>query len=454
MRSCTIPLAMLTLAALATPASAHFLFARIRPAAEGGRAAEVYFSEYASAGDPRYIDKVASAQFWMTTGSSGFQPLAMRKLSDRLRANVPLEGPVVVAGRLDYGVLARPGETPFLLRHFSKAVAGKSDELNAMPAKGDHMEVVATFEKGKVVLAARLDGKPIGNTTFFVVDADLSTEELKADGEGRATFEPERPGTFSVYVQHVDKSEGEYKGKAYREIREFATITFSWPLVASATDPEAVKAFTSALAARAVWQDFPGFTAKIAGQVEERPFDGKVTVDRDGGVKLDLTDDVLQSWAQEQLESITMHRAAGQRSTEPPTLRFADDDTENPLGRLLAFEGGQFASSYRVKDNQITVVNRFLDGQNMTITVLDNEKNAEGLFLPRSYTVRYWDGASGKLDRMETVHDRWTRLGKWDLPLEHVVTASSDGGFSSRSFRLSDHELSAPSNATGAGKAK
>ena len=45
---------------LAMPASAHFLFVRICPPAEGGRAVEAYFSELAAAGDPRFIDKVAA----------------------------------------------------------------------------------------------------------------------------------------------------------------------------------------------------------------------------------------------------------------------------------------------------------------------------------------------------------------------------------------------------------
>src|SRR5262249_3591123 len=72
-----------------------------------------------------------------------------------------------------------------------------------------------------------------------------------------------------------------------------------------------------------------------------------------------------------------------------PVLRFADAETDHPLGRLVAFEGGRFASSYRIKDRQIRVVNRDLGKRHMTITVLDNERTAEGRFLPRSYTVQY-----------------------------------------------------------------
>src|SRR5262245_48367524 len=92
---------------LAATAQAHFLFVRILPAAEGGRFAEVYFSEYASAGDPRYVDKVAPAKFFLQAKPGEFAPLPMHKMADRLRGRVPLAGTVMVVGQLDYGVLER-----------------------------------------------------------------------------------------------------------------------------------------------------------------------------------------------------------------------------------------------------------------------------------------------------------------------------------------------------------
>jgi hypothetical protein len=286
------------------------------------------------------------------------------------------------------------------------------------------------------------------NTLFTTVDINLTNEEIKGDADGRASFSPPASGVYTVYVRHTDPTGGEHRGKSYKEIKEFATLTFPWPLAASGADAEAVEMFEAALAARATWKEFPGFTAKISGDVEERPFDGTVTVAADGGVTLELADDdAVQGWVREQLESITMHRAASQHAAsgrEKPIVRFADDQADHPLGRLLAFEGGHFATSYRIKDKQITSVNRVFDGKNMTITVLDNEKNAEGAVLPHSYTVQYWDAATGKLQRSETVQDRWTRVGNFDLPTRHTVTAASENGFSVRNFELRDHKLAAP----------
>jgi Protein of unknown function (DUF3386) len=447
MRPIAVFAATLCLAFGAASARAHFLFVRICPPAEGGRVAEVYFSEYATAGDPRFIDKVAAAEFSIQTTPGEFRPLPLRKLSDRLRAHVPVDGTLMVAGRLDYGVLNRPGSPPFLLRHYSKAVAGTPDEVNRLAPKATPLEIVARFEMDQVVLTVLLDAKPLPKTKINTVDALLANEELETDADGRAVFKPDHPGTFCVYASHVNRTPGEQAGHRYDEIREFATLSFAWPLAPSGADDEAVSLFEEALASRAAWHDFPGFTAEIAGDVEGRPFSGKVAVDADGGVKLDIDEGPFVEWVQDQLESITMHRAAGQQRSpgDPkPVLRFADEQPDHPLGRLLAFEGGHFASSYRVKDKQITTVNRVIDGQNMTITVLGNAENAEGKFLPRSYTVQYWDEATGGPLRTETVQDRWTRVGRFDLPERHTVTTASPDGFSVKSFRLLKHELTSP----------
>lgn len=444
MRRATTIVVMLSVLGFVQRAHGHFLFTRICPPAEGGRVAEVYFSEYATAGDPRYIEKVATAEFTLQTPGGSSRPLPMRKMSDRLRGHVPVSGSIQVSGKLDYGALDRPGAPTFLLRHYSKAVAGTAEELNSLKPTGTPIELHASFQPEQIVLTALLNGQPLANARIDTVDADLAGEELTTDAEGKATFKPGGPGVYCIYVGHTLSMAGEQQGKAYKEIRQFATLTFSWPLAPHAADAEAVALFEEALAQRANWADFSGFTADISGDMDGRPFSGTVAVAADGAVEVDLGDEAaLVDWVDDQLESITMHRAASQSPATDgtkPVLRLADNQSDHPLGRLLAFDGGHFATSYRVKDKQITTVNRVLDGQNMTITVLENDRNAEGKFLPRTYVVHYWDEASGNPIRSETVQDRWVRVGNWDLPAQHTVTDASTDGFSVRSFRLSKHQ--------------
>jgi hypothetical protein len=447
-RISAIVLTSLSLAMSAPSARAHFLFARILPPAEGGRFVEVYFSELAEAGDPRFIAKVAHTQLWLQAAPGKLEPLMLHKADDRLRGYLPANGSIMVVGVCPYGVLGRDKQTPFLLRHFPKALAGRPEELNRLPVHGKlALEVAATFDGDVVHLTALKDGKPVPGAEFITVDRKLNNEKIVAGADGKATWKPTGRGVYSIYTRDTRKLAGDFNGKKYEEIRDFATVAFTWPLYRADADAAAVTLFEDAVAARAQWQDFPGFRAHIVGNLDGRPFDGTITVDASGQVQYDDRDanraEAVQGWIEEQLSSIVLHRRARAKDQDKarPVLRFADDDEAHPLGRLLTFDGGKFASSYRVKDRQIMVVNRRLDKTNMTITVLDNDKNAEGRCLPRSYTVHYWDAADGRLERTETVQTRWQRVGALDLPASHLVTATSAAGPSTRRFELSKHEV-------------
>jgi hypothetical protein len=446
MRWASVVLSIATLFSHPALARAHFLFTRICPPAEGGRYAEAYFSEYARAGDPRYIAKVEPAEFQVQTSARKWQRLPMRRLVDRLRAHLPTQGPLVVAGKLDYGVLDRPDSPRFLLRHYSKAAAGTAAELNRMLPLGTPIELLAKFDQEGVVLTVLLDGQPLAGMQLDVVDADLAGEKLQTNGEGQVRFRPTAPSLYCTYVGHTLPTAGEHAGKDYKEIKQFATLSFEWPLVAE-PDEDAIALFEEAVAARAVWEQFSGFTADISGALDGRPLSGTVTVEADGSVDVDLGEDgAMSGWVEKQLESITMHRAAGQvtdaKASRPkPEIHFADSQSDHPLGRLVAFEGGQFASSYRVKDRQLTTVNRLIDGENVTISVLENEQTAEGKFLPRIYTVQAWDETTGEPTRTETIRDSWKRVDGWDLPAKHTVTSSTADGFSVRTFSLTNHAV-------------
>jgi hypothetical protein len=432
----------------AVPAQAHFLFIRILPPAEGGRAAEVYFSELAEAGDARFIAKVAKTELWLQKTPGQFETLKVHKASDRLRAWLPETGSLMVVGRCDYGVLARAKQTPFLLRYFPKSLAGLPGELNKMQAHGKlPLEIVATLDGDALHLTALKDGKPVPRAEFVTVDANLANVKLTANDEGQATWKPPTTGTYSIYTRDTRKQAGAVGGKKYEEIRDFATIAFGWPLQRKSADPAAVALFEEALAARAQWHDFPGFTARIEGNLVGRRFTGSVTIDADGNVSFTEDDpsrtEAVYDWVQGQLSSLVMHRLAQPVSSarRKPVLRFAEVRDEHPLGRLLIFDGGRFASSYRIRDKQIMVVNRHLGAENLTITALANDKNAEGRFLPRSYAVTYWEAGIGRLLRTETVQTSWQRVGSWDLPATHSMTTAADAGLSVRSFTLTKPEL-------------
>ncbi len=430
---------LLLVTLVAAQAQAHFLFIRIGPHAEAGRGVEVFFSERAEAGDAFFVPRIAHTKLWMQETPGKFQSLDVRQATDRLRAFLPSRGAVSVVGECEYGVVQR--DVAFLLQYYPKAIAGDATKINAMQARPSiPLEIMPRIDGKKITFTVLHQGKPLPNTKLTTVDDDLVNEELTTDKSGQVTWSPEPGGHYCVYTSHILKEAGKKDDRSYVEIRRFATIAFHWPLVRDGADPEAVAMFQKAIAARAAWKSFPGFTANIEGSVDGRFFTGKVQIDKEGSVDMKLDEETASEWVESQLGSIVLHRMASSGGP-PPVLRFADQDVANPLGRLLTFVGGTFASSYRVRDNQIMVVNRNIGKQNFTITVLDNTRNQDNQYLPRSYVVRYWDAQTGKLDRTQTVLNRWQRVGTLDLPSELVQISSSAAGLTTRSFQLSNHKL-------------
>jgi hypothetical protein len=217
-----------------------------------------------------------------------------------------------------------------------------------------------------------------------------------------------------------------------------------------AADPAATKLLADARAARATWDGFPGFTADCEVNLDGRVTRGRVTVAADGQVRLEgLDDQEAAEFAKRTLGSVIGHRLPGGPSATP--CRFGADDARHPLGREVLVLIDEFHSSYRIRDQQILVVNRRMKDQRFTITVLENRKSAEGKYLPASFVVNYWNLATGELLRSEASFQSWVRVDRFDLPVTvRVVTAgkSADGpGQVTKSLTLSHHRLSQPGGA-------
>ncbi len=211
-----------------------------------------------------------------------------------------------------------------------------------------------------------------------------------------------------------------------------------------AADPAATKLLADARAARAVWKDFPGFTADLEVNVEGKAIKGRVSVSSGGDVTLHLPDDDHARWAHGALASVVGHRLDDGGEETP--CAFADDNTDHPLGRAVRVLSDEFHSSYRIRDRQVIVVNRDMKDARFTITVMENEVNPEGNFLPACFVVNTWDTKTNALTSSETHHQTWKRLGAFDLPESLlVVKATADGKQEARSLKLSNIHLTAGS---------
>ena len=170
-----------------------------------------------------------------------------------------------MVGECEYGVLQR--DVAFLLQYYPKAIAGDAAKINAMQARPSiPLEIMPRIDGKKITFTVLHQGKPLPNTKLTTVDDDLVNEELTTDKSGQVTWSPEPGGHYCVYTSHILKEAGKKDDRSYVEIRRFATIAFHWPLVRDGADPKAVAMFQKAIAARAAWKSFPGFTASIEGK--------------------------------------------------------------------------------------------------------------------------------------------------------------------------------------------
>ncbi|HTU21588.1 MAG TPA: DUF3386 family protein [Gemmataceae bacterium] len=208
----------------------------------------------------------------------------------------------------------------------------------------------------------------------------------------------------------------------------------------SVANPAATKLLADARAARAFYQDFPGFSADIAINLDGKVTRGKVEVSNTGKVTLQVDNADAEKWAKNTLASIIGHRLSSGPDEETPCA-FLDNDTHHPLGRAIRVLNDEFHSSYRIRDRQVIVVNRQVPGARFTIAVMENRVTKEKKFLPVCYVVNTWDAKTNALTSSETHHQTWQRVGAFDLPKETLAVKARADKLEARSIKLSKVHL-------------
>ncbi len=451
-------LALVVAAAFVPMARAHFIW--IVPDKDG--TAKVIFSDNLEPDDPKLLAKIGKTACYARDAEGKATDIKWKDGKDAYILTAPGKGPQLLGGVCAYGVIQRGQTEPFLLNYYATALVG--------PAPGrDGQKLFAAWDKLPLQImpaqggyAVYWQGKPLADAEVIaLIPGKDKAPALKTNDKGQFTLTADGTGLAGLRVRHIEKKEGKLDDKEYKEIRHYATLVFalaaptSDPKSSAAPslkeDPAATKLLADARAARAQWPNFPGFTADAEVNFDGKVHKGKVTVGVDGKVRFDGLDKEVDGWARRTLGSIVGHRTDNSVSLNTPAA-FADDVKDHPQGRAIKVLNDELHSSYRIKDNQITEVNRAMKDRRFTITVLENKKNAEDKFLSVTFVVNYWDLAGGELLRSESNHHTWTRVGKFDLPASaKVVTATpakkAEGGgqpgITTQSITLSNHKLEA-----------
>jgi hypothetical protein len=191
--------------------------------------------------------------------------------------------------------------------------------------------------------------------------------------------------------------------------------------------------------------DFGGFRASVEWHVDGRSGAGTVVARIGTDIEIDLeaadAADEDRAWLERELRSIVGHRRA--TTYEAGDGRHAKrmaEDSGHPLGTVVEMDD-EYASSYRVSGDEISTVTRTLGERRFTIVVHERLQAPDGTGLPTSFSVFYWDAATGALSSAEAYRDVPVDVHGILLPASRTVVRGTSDGLAVRSLELTGHEL-------------
>ena len=191
------------------------------------------------------------------------------------------------------------------------------------------------------------------------------------------------------------------------------------------------------------WQpDFQGFQADLRINVDGTETKGTVTVKGPRDVSVQIQDEELQKWAQNQIGMIAVHR--GPRSFEESDGKYAltlGNEQTHPLGQRVNIHGDGMESWYRIRENRITQINRKMPHMAFTINVEESALTSDNKHLTTRYTVYYFSPKDGTLQNVDSFTDTHTRLSSSDLPATRRIISYEKGAVVTRTLVFENHKM-------------
>lgn len=456
-----LAVSFLVFTAAAAQSQAHFIWI---DEIKNGEQQEVhlFFGEAAAADNAELIDKVAHSKAWVRTAAG--EPIALELTKQVRGASGSLaSSPTAATASLtktnhsaeafcDYGVISR-GDT-FLLQYYAKHLAIDSPEQLEKLGRASKLpfDIVPRVVGDGLDLQVFFGTEPAAGAELVVVGDGDDRHELTADDQGRAHLAVKPGDVCAVRAAWFEKDKsGERDGKKYDQVRHYSTLTLRVPANqpaitannAATNEPDkelpAAELLARARAARAVWENFHGFSAELAVHVGDQSAQGHMEVDENGTATIDMADSPLKEWAEAQLSSLVQHRMPSNDLDEH--VAYADQQKDHPLGRKINLGETRFNSVYRIKDDVVTEVNRDAGKVKFTISVLEIFRNIDNKYLPRTFTISTWDAASGELRSSLAGVNEWTRVGKCDLPIKILEVTTAKGTREVKQMILSNLKL-------------
>ncbi|MGV3722116.1 MAG: DUF3386 family protein [Actinomycetota bacterium] len=431
-------------------ASAHFVWAE--PAVDSTGGVRVFFGEYPGTREgAELLEKVSRVRVYAVGRGERRELKRTRQEGDHFLYQGMGDAPVMV-GALDYGVLERPGTPAFMLRYETQLLIGDGKPqstagLSQLSKAETGLPLTVSFvptSADKLTLQVTLAGKPAAAEVSHRGPKDDDMVAAKTTADGRLELPLKASGWHHLRIKADDAKPVSHAGKEAKFTRTYLSLMFNAaldpaaaPRAAVQPNAEAVSLLRAAHEARANWRPgFPGFTADAVYQLNGKEARGTITVKSDFTIEYGLGDKELETALRPSFASLIMHRRGGGAPEYQGTWR---DEKPHLLGRAINLND-QLGSFYRIRDRQILEVNRVIGSQRFTNTVLENETTKLG-FLPRAWSVAYYEKDSNKLLRTSTTQVSWAWKGDIFLPATLQTVVAHDEGTDVSRLELTNHRL-------------
>ena len=212
-------------------------------------------------------------------------------------------------------------------------------------------------------------------------------------------------------------------------------ITSITPAAETITHPTATEVMQRVHDARAVWNNFPGFTAAITVVDNGQSSTGTIQVDDQFNYELTGVNEVEVPWLAAKLRSVISHRKA--EPFKDKNYAWLEDTKQDKL-----ITAGDGSGIYDISDDAITAVQRKSKTRWMEISVLDVVRTADNKVLPRTTSVCFRDPETGNLKSNRSNTFTWQNVDGFDLPARtYTVAVNEDGGRSVREVIFTNHRL-------------
>ena len=169
---------------------------------------------------------------------------------------------------------------------------------------------------------------------------------------------------------------------------------------------------------------------------------GKVEIDADGIVTLDMPKSKTADWVEEQLNSMVQHRMPDGEVSQGD-VTFAEENGPHPLGRKIDLGDPSLQSAYPHqgrRDHGSESLGRPRPCGSRS-ACWRSERNAEGKYLPRSFTMNFFDSKTGDLRMSLGYLNSWQRVGEFDVPDKIIEVDAHKGGASTKEIAFTNCEL-------------